>query len=123
MMAGYVRLTRSSLLEILGSNFIKLKRITGVPEFLVVAKHALRNALIPVVTYAGVQLAIMINGGFVVEIVFAWPGNGLLLYDGIMQRDYPLVQTVVLITAMLVVSANMLVDLLYAYIDPRIRLK
>jgi peptide/nickel transport system permease protein len=123
MTAAYVRLTRSSLLEVLGSNFIKLKRITGVPEFLVVAKHALRNAMIPVVTFAGVELAIMVNGGFVVEIVFGWPGTGLLLYDGILQRDYPIVQTVVLITAALVVSANLLVDLLYAYIDPRIRLQ
>jgi peptide/nickel transport system permease protein len=123
MTAAYVRITRSSLLEVLGSNFIKLKRITGVPEFLVVAKHALRNAMIPVVTFAGVELAIMVNGGFVVEIVFGWPGTGLLLYDGILQRDYPLVQTVVLITAALVVSANLLVDLLYAYIDPRIRLQ
>jgi peptide/nickel transport system permease protein len=123
MTAAYVRLTRSSLLEVLGSNFIKLKRITGVPEFLVVAKHALRNAMIPVITFAGVELAIMINGGFVVEIVFSWPGTGLLLYDGILQRDYPIVQTVVLMTAALVVSANLLIDLLYAYIDPRIRLQ
>jgi len=122
MTAAYVRITRSSLLEVLGSNFIKLKRITGLSEFMVVAKHALRNAMIPVVTFAGVELAIMVNGGFVVEIVFSWPGTGLLLYDGILQRDYPLVQTVVLITAALVVGANLFVDLLYAYIDPRIRL-
>ncbi len=121
--AAYVRLTRSSLLEVLGSDHIKFNRITGIPEFLVVGKHALRNALIPVVTFAGVQLAIMVNGAFVVEIVFALPGTGLLLYDGIVQRDYPLVQTVVIITAGLVVFANLMVDIIYAYIDPRIRLK
>ena len=123
MTAAFVRLTRSSLLEVLGSDHIKFNRVTGVPEFLVVGKHALRNALIPVVTYAGVQLAIMINGAFIVEIVFGLPGTGLLLYDGIVQRDYPLVQTVVIITAGLVVFANLLVDIIYAYIDPRIRLK
>ena len=121
--AAYVRLTRSSLLEVLGSDHVKFNRITGIPELLVVGKHALRNALIPVVTFAGVQLAIMINGAFVVEIVFSLPGTGLLLYDGIVQRDYPLVQTVVIITALLVVAANLMVDIIYAYIDPRIRLK
>jgi peptide/nickel transport system permease protein len=123
MTAAYVRLTRSSLLEVLGSNFIKFKRITGLPEFLIVAKHGLRNALIPVVTFAAVQLAVTINGGFVIEIVFSWPGTGLLLYHGIVQRDYPLVQAVVLMTATLVVSANLLVDILYSVIDPRIRLR
>ena len=121
--AAYVRLTRSSLLEVLGSDHVKFNRITGIPELLVVGKHALRNALIPVVTFAGVQLAIMVNGAFVVEIVFSLPGTGLLLYDGIVQRDYPLVQTVVIITALLVVTANLMVDIIYAYIDPRIRLK
>jgi len=121
--ASYVRLTRSSLLEVLGSDHVKFNRISGIPELFVVGKHALRNALIPVVTFAGVELAIMVNGAFVVEIVFSLPGTGLLLYDGITQRDYPLVQTVVMITALFVVAANLMVDIIYAYIDPRIRLR
>lgn len=121
--ASYLRLTRSSLLEVLGSEYIKLARIKGLPELLVVGKHALRNGLIPVVSFAGMQLVLMINAAVVVEIVFAWPGIGLLLYDGIMLRDYPVVQTAVIIAAALMVGANLLVDILYAYIDPRIRLR
>jgi len=121
--AAYVRLTRSSLLEVLGGDYVKFARIKGVPEFIVVAKHALRNALIPVISFAGVQLMLMINGGVVVEIVFGWPGTGLLMYNALVLRDYPLVQTVVLITATLMVGANLTVDILYAYIDPRIRLR
>ncbi|MFC1909545.1 ABC transporter permease [Chloroflexota bacterium] len=120
--ASYLRLTRSSLLEVLGRDYIRFTRIKGLPELLVVGKHAFRNAFIPLVTYGGVQLAIMINGGVVVEMVFAWPGTGLLLRDAIMTRDYALVQTIVLITATIVVIANLCVDTLYAYIDPRIRL-
>jgi ABC-type dipeptide/oligopeptide/nickel transport system permease component len=121
--AAFVRLSRSSLLEVLGTDYIKFLRIKGVPEWLVVGRHALRNALIPVISYGGVQLAIMLGGSIAIEIVFAWPGVGLLLYQALMQRDYPLVQTPVLMTATIVVMMNLIVDILYAYIDPRIRLK
>ncbi len=121
--AAFVRLSRSSLLEVLGSDYVRFLRIKGVPEWSVVTKHALRNALIPVVSYGGVQLAIMLSGSIAIEIVFAWPGVGLLLYQALMQRDYPLVQTPVLMTATMVVILNLIVDVLYAYIDPRIRLR
>jgi ABC-type dipeptide/oligopeptide/nickel transport system permease component len=121
--AAFVRLSRSSLLEVLGSDYIKFLRVKGVPEWLVVGRHALRNALIPVISYGGVQLATMLSGSIAIEIVFAWPGVGLLMYQALMQRDYPLVQTPVLMTATMVVMINLIVDILYAYIDPRVRLK
>ncbi len=121
--AAYMRLTRSSLLEVLGTDHINFSRIKGLPELWVVGKHALRNALIPVISYAGIQLALMINGGIVIEIVFSWPGTGLLLYNGILLRDYPLVQAIVLITATLLVLTNLMVDILYCYLDPRIKLR
>jgi peptide/nickel transport system permease protein len=121
--ATYLRLTRSSLLEVLGSDYIKFIRIKGLPEVMVVAKHALKNAIIPIITYAGVQLVLRVNGMVVVEVVFAWPGTGLLLYEGIINRDYPVVQTVILLETLLMVAGTLLVDILYAYIDPRIRLR
>lgn len=121
--ATYLRLTRSSLLEVLGSDYIKFTRIKGLSEIMVVGKHALKNGMIPIITYAGVQLVLLVNGMVVIEIVFNWPGTGLLLYEGIMARDYPIVQTVILIEAVIMVVGALVVDILYGYIDPRIRLK
>ena len=121
--AAHMRLTRSSMLEVLGSEYIKLARLKGLPESLVIAKHAFKNALIPVLTLAGINLVIMINVAVVVETVFAWPGIGRLLYEGITFRDFPVVQAVVLLGGAMIVVVNLLIDILYAVIDPRIRLE
>ncbi len=119
--AAHMRLTRSSMLEVLGSEYVKLARLKGLPEALVIAKHAFKNALIPVLTLAGINLVIMINVAVVVEMVFAWPGVGRLLYEGISFRDFPVVQANVLLGGTMIVIVNLLVDILYAVIDPRIR--
>ncbi|HVC52589.1 MAG TPA: ABC transporter permease [Stellaceae bacterium] len=121
--ASHMRLTRSSMLEVLGSEYIKLARLKGLPQSLVIAKHAFKNALIPVLTLAGINLVIMVNVAVVVETVFAWPGIGRLLYEGIAFRDFPVVQGVVLMGGAMIVVVNLLVDILYAVIDPRIRLE
>jgi peptide/nickel transport system permease protein len=119
--AAHMRLTRSSMLEALGSEYVKLARVKGLPEAVVIAKHAFRNASIPVLTLAGINLVIMVNAAVVVETVFAWPGIGRLLYEGIALRDFPVVQTTVLLGGAMIVVVNLVVDLLYAAIDPRIR--
>jgi peptide/nickel transport system permease protein len=119
--ASHMRLTRSSMLEVLGSEYVKLARLKGLPEALVIAKHAFKNALIPVLTLAGINLVIMVNVAVVVETVFAWPGVGRLLYEGIAFRDFPVVQATVLLGGVMIVVVNLLVDILYAVIDPRIR--
>ena len=121
--AAHMRLTRSSMLEVLGSEYIKLARLKGLPESLVIAKHAFKNALIPVLTLAGINLVIMINVAVVVETVFAWPGIGRLLYEGITFRDFPVVQGVVLMGGGMIVVVNLVIDILYGVIDPRIRLE
>jgi peptide/nickel transport system permease protein len=119
--AAHMRLTRSSMLEVLGSEYVKLARLKGLPEALVIAKHAFKNALIPVLTLAGINLVIMVNVAVVVETVFAWPGVGRLLYEGIAFRDFPVVQATVLLGGTMIVLVNLVVDVLYAVIDPRIR--
>jgi peptide/nickel transport system permease protein len=120
--AAHMRLTRSSMLEVLGSEYVKLARLKGLPEVLVIAKHAFKNALIPVITLAGINLVLMINTQVVVETVFAWPGVGRLLYEGIAFRDFPVVQATVIIGGAMIIVVNLVVDVLYAWIDPRIRL-
>ncbi len=120
--AAHMRLTRSSMLEVLGSEYVKLARLKGLPEALVIGKHAFKNALIPVITLAGINLVVMINVAVVVETVFAWPGIGRLLYEGISFRDFPVVQGVVVIGGAMIVLVNLAVDIVYALIDPRIRL-
>src|SRR5262247_3522050 len=94
--ASMLRLTRSSMLEVLGSEYIKLARLKGLPDFVVIAMHAFKNALIPVFTLAGVNMVVMVNAAVIIEVIFAWPGIGRLLYEGIFQRDFPLVQGVVI---------------------------
>jgi len=121
--AAHMRLPRSSMLDVLGSEYIKLARLKGLPEALVIAKHAFKNALIPVITLAGINLVIMINVAVVVETVFAWPGIGRLLYEGITFRDFPVVQGVVLLGGAMIIIVNLVIDILYAVIDPRIRLE
>ena len=120
--ASHMRLTRSSMLEVLGSEYVKLARLKGLPQSLVIAKHAFKNALIPVMTLAGINFVIMISVAVVVETVFAWPGVGRLLYEGITFRDFPVVQGTVLMLGAMTVIVNLIVGLLYAVIDPRIRL-
>jgi ABC-type dipeptide/oligopeptide/nickel transport system permease component len=119
--AAHMRLARSSMLEVLGSEYVKLARLKGLPEARVIAKHAFKNALIPVLTLAGINLVLMVNVAVVVETVFAWPGIGRLLYEGIAFRDFPVVQAVVLLGGSMIVVVNLVIDLLYAVIDPRIR--
>ena len=119
--AAHMRLTRSSILEVLGSEYVKLARLKGLPEALVISKHAFKNALIPVLTLAGVNLVIMVNVAVIVETVFAWPGVGRLLFEGINFRDFPVVQASILLGGTMIVVVNLLVDILYAVIDPRIR--
>jgi peptide/nickel transport system permease protein len=120
--ASHMRLTRSSMLEVLGSEYVKLARLKGLPQALVIGKHAFKNALIPVLTLAGINFVIMISVAVVVETVFAWPGVGRLLYEGVSFRDFPVVQGTVLMLGAMTVTVNLIVDILYAVIDPRIRL-
>ena len=121
VVAGMMRLLRSGMLEVLDSEYVKLARVKGVLEPRVVWMHALKNALIPVVTFAGIYFSILVTTAIVVETVFAWPGLGRLAYEGISSRDYPVIQAVVLTTAVIVALVNLSVDCLYAVIDPRIR--
>src|SRR6185295_3338068 len=116
------RLTRSTMLEVLGQDYIRTARAKGLVERLVIARHGLRNALIPIVTVVGVQAGYLLGGAVLTEAVFAWPGVGTLMVQGILARDFPLVQGCVLVIAVSFVLVNLAVDLLFAWIDPRIRL-
>jgi peptide/nickel transport system permease protein len=122
MTAIITRLVRMSLLEVLDEPYVKTARSKGLSERIVVYKHALRNALIPVVTVVGLQFGFLLSGAVVVEIVFQRPGLGVLLVDAVFARDYPVVQGAVLLIAVLFVLTNTLVDLTYQYLDPRIQL-
>jgi len=115
------RLIRVSMLEILDEDYIRTARSKGLAEWKVVYKHALRNAMIPTVTIFGVQLPELMSLGVIIETVFAWPGTGRMLVDAVLKRDYTLVQGIVLVYALLVILMSLLVDLLYGYIDPRIK--
>jgi len=115
------RLMRSSMLEILGAEYVKMARAKGLAEGSVIWRHAVRNALSPQLTSFGLTLAFAITGSVVIETVFAWPGLGQLAYQAMLSRDYPLIQGTVLLVAVFVLAANLLVDVLYVYVDPRIR--
>lgn len=117
-----MRLTQSSMLEVLRSDYVKLARLKGVPELLVILKHALKNSLIPVLTLSAVNFVVMVNVAVVIESIFAWPGIGELVFVGITQRDFPLVQGVLLMGGVMVVVVNLVLDITYAWLDPRIRL-
>jgi len=119
--AANLRLVRSAMLDVLDSEYIKLARAKGVSQRGVIWSHALRNALIPPLTFAGVTLGAMVTGSLVVETVFAWPGLGKLAIDALFANDYAILQAVVIIFSLIYVGAAFLVDVLYAYIDPRIR--
>jgi peptide/nickel transport system permease protein len=120
--AGFMRLARSSMLDVMESEFVKLARIKGLSETVVIWKHCLRNALIPLLTLWGVFVGNLITGAIVTETVFAWPGVGRLTYEAVIYRDFPLLQAVIIMKSILILSINLLVDILYAYVDPRIRL-
>jgi peptide/nickel transport system permease protein len=121
LLPGMMRLIRSSMLDILDSEYIKLARIKGLPERVIIWKHALRNALIAPLTIAGMLIAMMITGAVITEQIFNWPGMGKLMLDAVTARDFPVVQSLVLFVAAVVLLVNLLVDVLYAYIDPQIR--
>ncbi|NOX34193.1 MAG: ABC transporter permease [Deltaproteobacteria bacterium] len=121
MTAILMRLQRASMLEVLNENYIRTARAKGLHEVLVIGKHAFKNTLIPVVTIIGMQFAHLLSGVVIVEQVFAWPGIGHFLVDSINARDYPVIQGFVLIIAFFFVLSNLIVDILYAFLDPRIR--
>ena len=120
--ASLLRLTRSSMLEVMRSEYIKLARLKGLPGYVVIAIHGLKNALLPVLTLAGINLVVMINAAVIIEVIFAWPGIGRLLFEGIFSRDFPLVQGIVIMAGITIIFINLVVDILYAWVDPRIRL-
>ncbi len=119
--AIYSRLVRASLLEVLGADFVRTARAKGLAEPVVVLKHALRNALLPVVTVAGIQLGQVLAGAILVETVFGWPGMGRLALESILRRDYPLLLGILVFSSFLVIVVNLVTDLCYALLDPRIR--
>ena len=120
-MAGMVRLGRSSMLDVLDSEYVKFARVKGLAERLVIWKHALKNALIPLLTFGGLTLAGLLNGSVAIEVVFAWPGIGRLMLEGISRRDFPIIQATVLAAGLFYIVTALLVDILYAYVNPRIR--
>ena len=121
MLPIMTRLIRSSMLEVLDSEYVKLARIKGLSERWVVWKHALRNAIIPLLTAAGITFATIVTGAVIIETVFAWPGVGRLIAEAVMGRDFPVIQGTVLLVAVVVLTVNLLVDITYAWVDPRIR--
>jgi peptide/nickel transport system permease protein len=119
--AALMRLVRSSMLEVLDSEFVKLTRIKGLPEWKVVWKHCLRNAAIAPLTFFAIIAGVLMTGAVVTESVFSWPGTGLLVVDAVRARDFQVVQAVVIVFACIFILTNLMVDILYAYLDPRIR--
>ncbi len=120
-LAGLMRLTRSAVLDVLRSDFVTAARAKGLSEQAVIWKHVLRNALIPVVTFGGIVFGHMIMGSIVTETVFGWPGVGRLAYESVLNRDYPVIQTIVLLYSAIFIMVNLMVDISYAWLDPRIR--
>jgi len=122
-LAGITRYTRASMLEVLRQNYVRTARAKGLPERIVLFKHALRNALLPLITLLGMMLPDLFAGAFIIETVFAWPGMGRLGVTAVFSRNYPVVMGVVMMSAFLIVIGNMLADICYAVADPRIRLE
>ncbi len=122
-MASIARLTRSAVLEVLGADYIRTARAKGVPEALVVTKHTLKNAALPIVTITALQFGTLLGGAVVTETVFSWPGMGRLAVQSIYNRDYPVVQCAVFVSALVFIVVNFCVDLLYGVLDPRVRLR
>jgi peptide/nickel transport system permease protein len=120
-LAGITRYQRASMLEVLGQEYIKVARAKGLPEWMIIYKHALRNSLIPIVTLLGLSLPDLFGGAFVIETIFAWPGMGRLGVSAVFSRNYPMIMGITVLTALLIVGGNLLADLGYAIVDPRIR--
>jgi peptide/nickel transport system permease protein len=121
MMGIIMRVTRSSVLEVMHEDFVRTARAKGVPERTVLWRHVLRNALVPVITVGGLELGTLLSGSIIVETVFAWPGSGSLLISAIESRDYPLITGTVIIYTLAFVAINFMIDILYGFVDPRIR--
>lgn len=119
--AAIARLTRSSMLEMMQSDFVRFERLSGIPEWVIVTRHALKNAAIPIITYMALQFGVLLSGAVVTERVFAWPGLGQMVVEAINMRDYPVVQAAVLVASLLFLLINLAVDLIYSWLDPRIR--
>jgi peptide/nickel transport system permease protein len=122
-LAQNMRMTRSTLLEYIHSDFVRTARAKGLKERTIITRHALRNALLPLVTLVGLQVGYLLGGSVIIESIFAWPGVGRLIYQSINNKDFPVVQTGVIIVAISTTMANLLVDIVYAWLDPRIRYK
>jgi ABC-type dipeptide/oligopeptide/nickel transport system permease component len=121
-MGRSTRLMRSSMLEVLGKDYMRTARAKGLPERTILWRHAVKNAAMGVITLAGVDFSVLMGGAVITETVFAWPGMGRLAIQAIFERDYPVLQGAVFVTACVVVAANTIVDILYLYLDPRVRL-
>ncbi len=122
-MAGMVRLGRSAMLEVLDSEYIRFARVKGLTENVVIWKHAFRNGVIPILTFSGLTLAGLLNGSVAVEVVFAWPGIGRLMLQGIHTSDFPIVSATVMASGFFYIVTALVVDILYAYVNPRIRVQ
>ena len=124
LLAGAImtRYVRAAVLEVAGSGYVRTARSKGLPPQVITGRHIMRNALVPILTITGIQLATILGGVIVVEVVFAWPGLGRLVYNSVAARDYPVIQGAVLLIAALFLLINLIVDVLYAVVDPRIRL-
>lgn len=123
MVALFARLTRSTMLEVLGQDYVRTARAKGLSEYIVIGKHALKNAVLPLITMIGMEFGLLLGGAVIIETVFAWPGVGRLIVQAIMDRDYPVVQGAVMMLAMIFVIVNLLVDLTYHWLDPNISLQ
>jgi peptide/nickel transport system permease protein len=122
-MAGIARLTRGTTIEVLGQDYVKTAHAKGLAMNAVILRHVMRNALLPIITLIGYRMAFILSGTIVIETVFSWPGLGQLFYDAITFKDLQLVQAIVLLLTSIVVVMNILTDLTYGFIDPRVRLK
>ncbi|WP_407179009.1 ABC transporter permease [Bradyrhizobium sp. STM 3562] len=122
-LAIYARLTRSSVIEVMHQDFIKTARSKGLTQGNIIARHILRNAILPVVTVAGMQAGALVGGAVVIETVFAWPGLGRLIYDAVLQRDYPVMLGIFLVMSVIVIVLNLITDAIYRLIDPRVALR
>ena len=120
-MAAIMRLTRSGMIEVMDTDFIRTARAKGLPERTVILRHAMRHAMLPVVTILGIGMGRLIAGSVIIEVVFAWPGVGRLIIDSIVRSDFPMVQAAIIVLAASISLANVLVDVSYRFIDPRIR--
>jgi peptide/nickel transport system permease protein len=121
-MAIIARMTRSATLEVLGQDYVRTARAKGLPEIAVIIRHVLKNAALPVITVVGLQVGLLLGGAVLTESIFSWPGIGRWIYDSIAWRDYPVIQAMVMVIAAIFVLVNLVVDMLYAVLDPRIRL-